>query len=746
MKLLNKKRKIKRQSSVPASKTQNKKKILVPILPKKNLGIKENFIAKSLESQAIAPNSMTNDNNKEIESIIKGEDLIFEKRKEKAKKLLRDLNQIDIKEQTNSNIIKDKIKEIISYDNTNKAILYKCLKYYKALNDKTEVDNLLNIAKFCFTKKDEFFDDNNNKISIDFVSDFQLSNAYFMFENENDIINSIIKAINNLEEVFQNIKEIEKQKLEEIEKKKLKEKEKIELKEVVEKKFEEMLKNKTIKNKDNLYTIEKKRSKDEDEQKVYDNIYEFLFNFMFIKEFEYYQLNQPIDYKINPIIYLINIFYKVYEITTNVTKRYNKTYVSINEEKMRKIYTIRNYINNLFSLLNNNKNKINKEIDDKFDTLFLVLESEEFPDNLEEIMNLHINSDIPITKSELEKFIHDIKDEEKIFKLDNNKLRLKYQGNEYEFNYKNYNNQIFDFLGVKSNKIIEQAKWNKVGLINYFDEEDLLYMKGILKNILQSKLFKELYSKYSNTDKIIDYYFNENSNIDDLLNRIKFIPYKEGDTGRQAGTIKKELKIITSSYYISNIDSEKDFIIYKILELARKIIILLHEIVHFIKRALHLISNGKILESTIETEKEDPNIIEAGRFFETIIFNWKNPYKKRTKSLNKRGKKNEEEEFSKNLNIEKALKILDPNYYNQTIDDFQNNFYNKEIKKDNIDKGLVDYLKKIKFNFSHYVNNKKEYNHYKINCSRKVISNYTIEYISENHNFTCNIFKRRFRW
>jgi len=59
---------------------------------------------------------------------------------------------------------------------------------------------------------------------------------------------------------------------------------------------------------------------------------------MFIKGFEYYELNQPIDYKTNPIIYLINIFYKVYEITTKVIKRYNKIYVSINEEKMKNIY------------------------------------------------------------------------------------------------------------------------------------------------------------------------------------------------------------------------------------------------------------------------------------------------------------------------------------------------------------------------------------------------------------------------
>ena len=88
------------------------------------------------------------------------------------------MNQIDIKEQSNSNIIKDRIKQIMSYDNTNKANLYKCPKYYKTLGDTIEYDNLLNTAKLFFTKIDEFIDYNSNKVNIDFVSDFQLSNDF----------------------------------------------------------------------------------------------------------------------------------------------------------------------------------------------------------------------------------------------------------------------------------------------------------------------------------------------------------------------------------------------------------------------------------------------------------------------------------------------------------------------------------------------------------------------------------------
>jgi hypothetical protein len=91
-------------------------------------------------------------------------------------------------------------------------------------------------------KKDEFIDFNSNKINIDFISDFQLSNDFFIFEKEEDIINSIKKAINNLEEVYLNFKEIKIKKLEEIEKDK-----------------EKILKSEIKKNKVNLYTIKKNK-------------------------------------------------------------------------------------------------------------------------------------------------------------------------------------------------------------------------------------------------------------------------------------------------------------------------------------------------------------------------------------------------------------------------------------------------------------------------------------------------------
>lgn len=65
--------------------------------------------------------------------------------------------------------------------------------------------------------------------------------------------------------------------------------------------------------------------------------------------------------------------------------------------------------------------------------------------------------------------------------MNNNKLQLKYQGKEYEFNYKNYNKLLFELLRLKDKDYIEQAKWNNISLINYFDEEDSLCMNYWMK-------------------------------------------------------------------------------------------------------------------------------------------------------------------------------------------------------------------------------------------------------------------------
>ena len=62
----------------------------------------------------------------------------------------------------------------------------------------------------------------------------------------------------------------------------------------------------------------------------------------------------------------------------------------------------------------------------------------------------------------------------------------------------------------------------------------------------------------------------------------------------------------------------------------------MHEVCHYIKRALTFITNGEIANSTLDSNEKDSDIIEAGRYFERLLFVWKNHFNKRPKSLSKK--------------------------------------------------------------------------------------------------------------
>ena len=167
---------------------------------------------------------------------------------------------------------------------------------------------------------------------------------------------------------------------------------------------------------------------------------------MFINDFQYYGLNQPIDYKYNSTIYLIDVFYRIYYNTTNLSKWGKLNYVNINENQMKKVYSLKYYIDHIFNLLTNNNNQINKEIDDKLDLFFFYLESDYFPKDLKEIIDKSIEKYKPLNLEKIQKFIEDNNNKQKIYKLNKNILCLNYEGKDYEFKYENYNENLLTFL------------------------------------------------------------------------------------------------------------------------------------------------------------------------------------------------------------------------------------------------------------------------------------------------------------
>ena len=703
MKVTNRKRK--RVREVSGQKINNEKN--VHLFSSK---IKKNFVAKISDKNRKIKKFST-----ELEEIMKGDEIIFEQRKKKAKSIIEQLNKININDNKNHEIIKNKANQALLYDNISKEIIYQSLKYFKKINNEEEFEKALSKAKYSLTNKMELFYNNESK-NIDITKEFNLSDDFLIFEDDETIIEEIKNSINNLELIHENLKDIKIDNLTRT----------------------QILKSKIIQDDKGLSTVEKKEDNNNEKlQNIYNSIYDFLLYFIFIDNFQYYGINQSIDYKTNSTIYLINIFYKIFDNTTKLSEWGGANYVNIDEVKIKKLYSLKKLKNHIFDLIKTNNNQINKNIDDKIDLFFFYLESDYFPNDLEKVINSSIVKNEPLNVEEIKKFIENNKNNNKKFQLNNNIMSLNYKDTNYKFNLDCYNNKLLTLLNSDYQEFIEQAQWNQISMIKFFDENDISFIKKLLTKILKSPLFTQVYNEYSNVHEYTDYYFSENKNIDDLLERIKFLPFEEKHTGRQGGTFPNELKIITSSYYISKIVDHQDYINYKLLEVGRKLIILLHEIIHFIKRALNLITNGNISATTIESDKEDPDIIEAGRFLEQVLFNWENPFieknKKRPNSSKiKNIEDDEEEENKKKINIRKVLKLLDPNTYYRNIDDFKTYFESEEdIDIKNIDEILKDFLKNINFDINDYNKNKTSYQRYKINCSRKEIFSYYIEYKSD---------------
>lgn len=77
----------------------------------------------------------------------------------------------------------DNINALLSYNNTNKTLIVKCLDYLWKMKNTPKFFNLLNISKFCITK--ELNIKNNDKInSIDLSKEFNLVGDIFSFIND----------------------------------------------------------------------------------------------------------------------------------------------------------------------------------------------------------------------------------------------------------------------------------------------------------------------------------------------------------------------------------------------------------------------------------------------------------------------------------------------------------------------------------------------------------------------------------
>ena len=116
--------------------------------------------------------------------------------------------------------------------------------------------------------------------------------------------------------------------------------------------------------------------------------------------------------------------------------------------------------------------------------------------------------------------------------------------------------------------------FEKFQIINFFLEEVLNYLKYLIKKILSSNLFKSIFDKFSNVSTVADFYFKEEDNIDDYINRTIFLQFKVKDIGKYAIKDRLILSVLVFGYPEKDIDDIAEYRIYRILELSLRSIIL----------------------------------------------------------------------------------------------------------------------------------------------------------------------------
>ena len=663
-------------------------------------GEKYKFIARLKRRKT----NSRNDNKIQAETIT-GEDIIFKCRKDKSLKFMKQIedNNIELDK------VKANIKKSLDYDNTNSSLIYGCLALLNKLGDKKELTNLLYNSRFCLTNSIEL----ENKI-INLNEEFPQDDKVLLFENEKELVERFFVVLDILIKANEEIQKLEK-------KEKLK-----------------ILTYNLVKKKRNMRTFySKKDTGDETINKINNNLFDFLNDYLPIKGFDNFIVNQPINSEDNSILFMIYIYHKLFEHLVEITSRGKK--LKIIEYKLKKINELQLYWKNIYNLYLKEK-KITEEIRIKLELLMFFLDSKVPKINLTDIIKGIIDKEKALTSEDVKKFINENnKKNGKELYIENQYLCLKYKEQTFKFEYRNYSKDLLLLLLSDSEDKLKKAKWDSFSLIDFYEENDKIYLKNIIKKILKSKLFFEIWKEYSEVDSIVDYYFSEELNIDYLLDNIHFIPYYENHFGMHASTTNS-LLIFTSSLPISNINSSEDYINYKILELARKVIILCHEIAHYIKRALFMITNGEISRTTRDSNYQS-QAIEAGKMLENVLFDLENTNKnnnKKNKISNSPNKNKNKTVISNNkiIGLEKALKILDPDFYEKSMQQFKKDFYNeKYYDKKDLNDDLKNYLKDIGFNLENFKENKKAYEVYNIDCSRDGLSSYILKYKSDDHSF-----------
>jgi hypothetical protein len=373
--------------------------------------------------------------------------------------------------------------------------------------------------------------------------------------------------------------------------------------------------------------------------------------YAYIYEFENFHPNIDINYKNNRILYYNFLIYSIYNYMVKRDVRKEQIKLSFNLERFKCYSNLREYIELIFDKdLDDGKNgedasldttpkEISEELIKKIKILYLIIFSGSSNESIEEIQsnfkNLEKNED-KLSKEYVIDFFKKNKipksmtiniEEDKFSIIKNNKItRFYYDCFGKTFLASNFTKN----LTIKQLKNIsfENCLFDSFNKQNYFSQNNPFFNK-LIRKIISSNFFKDCFTKFTNISSDIEYFLNDEEIINYIISKILFVPIDEEDlNGTQAITTNYDLTIMLSGFPRIKRLCNKEIVL---LELARKIIQILHELMHFIKRFLNIFSGNIISGNAFESEKEynkqkidnsneeNKNEAEAITIFEYII-------------------------------------------------------------------------------------------------------------------------------
>lgn len=706
-------------------------------------------------------NSAGNQKEKQIQFFIANLDPIYEKEiQQEGQKLSGDDLKIKSRREKAFEIInsakkgKDELKYLehsLQYDNTKKYSIYRLLKYYYENNDKKKYNETIKKYKLCITKKFKI-NEGKKDISVDLnkffysrevIDEYEEHPNYYVEEkNPEDLRNKLVYLFTDYFYIAETMVEV----IESLQKQ--------ELKEIITFNYESSPKDKSItafnfkigresklRILKKIFPLKNKNLSINNPEELIQLMENFLCRYLYVKELDYFKINQVISYEYNLTLYYNYIIYLFYETVIEVNE--DKNQIIYKTTKIKKYDNLTNFHNIIFDKFLDGKIKFNETCNQLLQFLLFALSSELTKNIYIDSDSLHFEKfDKFLTPKKANQLIKKLKD--KFIKLDveidkENIIFNKDKDLKIELKFANYSENILAYR-VGMDMFWNNISFEKFQTTNFFLKEDLNYLKYLIKKILSSNLIKSIFDKFSNVSTVADFYFKEEDNIDDYINRIIFLPFKVKDFGKYAITNRLLLSVLVSGYPEKEIIDINEYRIFRILELALRVIILsIHEPSHFIKSVYSILTEGKISRFT---QKDDTNI-DSGSFLEEIFFTWKsnekNPFDLSKFNLDNKIEYKNKVLLEKKIDLITALTLLNPDIYSKDLAYFRKSIFEitKEnlktfsISSDNLDPIYKKYLQSV---ITDDIIRESSECSYHINASMKCGDDFYIDYITTNHN------------